>query len=173
MTLTEILVGSIMFAIFAIAISTILSPMVLSFMRANDFAEYNAILDSVGNQISSDLVKASAAPTDATALQVPIGLIPVNNAFRIPIQTSDDIEYTVHAVNGTLLRNGNEVFSEGFYKGKEVDFTVALHPLVPNSYIIVVTIRVPEGATNRFGLSGADLEREFVVRPVLLINDTP
>ena len=64
MSLMEILVGSLMFAMIAVTVSAVLAPMMMSFSRAADFAEYNTLLDNVGNRIASDLAKSSGIPTD-------------------------------------------------------------------------------------------------------------
>ena len=158
MTLTEILVGSIMFALFSIAISTILSPMVLAFMRANDFAEYNALLDAVGNQIASDMVRASEAP-----------VLPAQDDITIQIPGEGAVRYTIDAAEGTLLRNGIPVFPEGFQRGKRVNFIVTLP--AAGSYNIFVEITPRDGA-NRVGLSNAEQFRNYLVRPLSMINDT-
>jgi len=175
MTLMEILVGSIMLAVFAVAISMIIPPMLLAFMRANDFAEYNALLDSVGNQIVSDVVRASDPLTTAPAgggAQVEIaGAVTGVDNVTIPITGAGNVEYSISA-QGTLERGGAEVFPQGFYKGKEIGFTIRAHEDMDGAYEIVVIIR-PLAGGNRFGLSGVDLERVFVARPLQLIDDTP
>jgi len=173
MTLTEIIVGGIMFAIFAIAISSILSPMVLAFMRANDFAEYNKILDSVGNQIVSDLVKATGVPTFEPTADNGRGRL------TIPIETADNVVYGI-TQNGALCRivptpaGGEEiieVFPEGFYKGKQIRLEFN-NPArinnvnVPGCYSIVVHVQ-PRAGGNTFGLSGSDLSREYLARPLV------
>ena len=183
MTLTEILVGGIMFAVFAIAISAIVSPMVLALMRASDFAEYSSLLDAVGNQISTDYVRASEPPTNGAATPAVIaGAVRGVDSVLIPIDGSEDVRYTIHAVDGTLLRNNTPVLPEGFYRGKQVSFTIISStdpdPLIQalnlpqGSYIIRVNISVRANAS-RLALSGAELERDYYVRPILLINDTP
>jgi len=193
MTLTEIIVGGIMFAIFTIAISLILSPMVITFMRANDFAEYNKIMDSVGNQIINDMSKATGQLTSMTInaegnhvvippgthVEIPPNINNTANQLRIPILGSDDVEYTIvnetpgaSGSGGTLMRNDIPVFPEGFYKGKQVNFDVVEVGAGSGVYSIRIFVMPREGG-NTFGISGSDLWRDYVARPLVLINDTP
>ena len=55
LTLMELIVGILMFSIISVAISMLLAPILSSYARANDFAEYNALLDNIANQIIDDI----------------------------------------------------------------------------------------------------------------------
>jgi len=171
MTLTELLVGSIMLALFAIAISAILTPMVFAFMRANDFAEYNGLLDSVGNQISSDLVRATGLPNNGATPAVDItGASIATNEVVISVAGEGDIRYTI-GPDGTLRRNNIDVFPEGYQRGKLVGFVVREVPGEPGCFSVEITIRPRPGAA-RAGMHVTDFQsRIFFVRPLTMIND--
>jgi len=150
-------------------------------------------MDAVGNQIVSDIVKATEPLTNDATLpaaighsaghtDVPPGTYPLitnpANHLRIPIATSDDVVYSIvndataaTGVGGTLMRNGVPVFHEGFYKGKQVNFEIIqLDSEDSGIYSIRVFIMPREGG-NTFGISGSDLWRDYVARPLALIND--
>jgi len=162
MTLTEILVGSIMLALFSIGITAVISPMISSFLRANDFSEYNAFLDAVGNRIVTDFVRSTDAP------------VIVNNdmqpSLTLKVGGLEDIVYNIHNTDGTLLRNSEPVFPEGFYRGKQIGFNVVEHDDIEGCYILTVRVRA-RANSNRLISSNADQPRVFYVRPLALIND--
>jgi len=151
MSLMEILVGSLMFALIAITVTAVLSPMMLTYMRANDLAEYNKLLDNVGNIIVSDLSRASEA-------------LPVSgeNSVVITVSRGNTVEYT--AYGGSLLRNGDPVFPAGFYKGKTVSFDVS--ETTPG-YTVTVTV----SSTGRPAAVGVTLERDYSALPLMLIEN--
>jgi len=147
MSLIEILVGSLMFGLVAITVTSVMAPMMLAFSRANDLAEYSMLLDNVGNQIASELAQASKVTS-------------VN-----PLEVETHMGEVVYSINdGSLERNGVPVFAPEFYKGKIVNFTVETDS---SGYIIVVEV----GPSNRWGSIGATLERSYAVR-LLIDNST-
>jgi hypothetical protein len=154
MSLMEILVGSLMFAMIAVTVSAVLAPMMMSFSRAADFAEYNTLLDNVGNRIASDLAKSSGIPTDLGELDM----------VGISINSENDVIYTISEAEGILLRNGTQVFPPGMYRNKRVSFIV--FDTAPG-----FTIEVTVNPTDRPGTMGATISREYAVRPIRLIQD--
>ena len=147
----EILVGSLLFALIAITVTAVLSPMMLTFMKANDFAEYNKLLDNVGNIIVSDISRASEKLTEFG-----------ENNVVIAVSRGNTVEYTV--LDGSLERNGEPVFPAGFYKNKTVSFNVS--ETTPG-YTVTVTI----SSEDRPAAVGVTLEREYSVQPLMLIGN--
>jgi len=143
-TLIEIIVGMFLLSMVVLTVSAVITPMMKTFTTANDFAEYNTLLDSVGNRIVSDMAQSSAI-TNLDPLTIVIN--------------SEAIVYT--DTGGSLQRNGVPVFPEGFYRRKAIDFNVTG---TPPGFIVEVTIS-PSGG---FGTSGATITREYAVRPLLL-----
>ena len=156
LSLMEILVGSLMFALIAAMVSAVLAPMMLAYSRANDFAEYNTLLDIVGNRIANDMAQSS----DIQQLD------PLTMVVRGSV-----ITYTVE--NGILLMSidnddptptSTPVFPPRFYRGKTIDFSV---DVTPPGYTIEVTIGPAQGQA----AIGASISREYAVRPLLLIQN--
>jgi len=58
-TLIEVLVVCVLFAIIAVTAISVLSPMLRAYARANEIAEYNLLLDNVGNTIVSSMMQAA------------------------------------------------------------------------------------------------------------------
>lgn len=157
-TLIEILVGSSLFAIIAATAFAALTPMMLAFSRANDIAEYNMILDTVGNRIVSDMAQASNV----------IGTLPSTDTITLTIRGSSTVVYFIQ--NGILHRRigtGADpvpVFPPDFYGGKTVSFTV--EGTKPD-YTVIVTVNPAE---DRMGATAAVVTREYAVRPLRLIS---
>lgn len=143
MSLIEILVGSLLFGIVAMTVTAVLAPMLMAMSRANDFAEYNTLLDNAGNQIVSDMAGASEVKS--------------NNPLEFTVQ-GKDVEYT--APEGILLRNNIPVLPEEFYRGKTIAFTV--NGTSPN-FMIEVTV----GPSGRWGSIGAEISRDYAVRLII------
>jgi len=110
MTLIELIVGLVVFTIILTTVSAILAPILGFYSKANELAESSTLADSIASQIIGDLSNA----TKLSNLDDDIITMTVNNP--------DDVEYTVDA-GGVLLRNGFEVLTESFYKGKGVSFS--------------------------------------------------
>jgi len=152
MSLMEILVGSLMFAIVAITVAAVIAPMMMAFSRANNFAEYNTMLDSVGNQIVSDIARSTAAPVAG------------DSVVAITINSDSDVVYTVE--DGVLMRNGVPVFSEGFNRGKTISFIVTEDTL-NNGVGYSVAVTVTSGSE-----TGMTIERPYAVRPLMLNQES-
>ena len=147
----EILVGSLMFALIAITVTAVLSPMILTFMRANDLTEYNKVLDNVGNIIVSDISRASEA-------------LPASGENNVAITVSNGNTVVYTAPGGSLLRNGEPVFPPGFYKNKTVSFEVSQ---TTPGYTVTVTV----SSEGRPAAVGVTLERDYSVLPLMLIEN--
>ena len=148
MTLIEILIGSLLFAIVTATATAVLAPMMQAFSRANDLAEYNILLDNVGNKLVSEISQASEIKSE--------------DPLRLVIQ-GNIIEYTVH--NGSLERNGLPVFPQGFYEGKSIGFQITAD--APDVIIAVTVFPSDEGR----GVSAATITRTYAVKPLIMIQD--
>jgi len=151
MSLMEILVGTLMFALIAVTVTAVLAPMMLTFMRANDLAEYNKLLDNVGNIIVSDISRASEALPESG-----------ENSAVITVSTGNTVVYTAPA--GSLLRNGEPVFPAGFYKGKTISFNVSK---TTPGYTVTVTV----SSAGRPAAVASTLERDYSALPLMLIEN--
>ena len=158
-TLVELLVGLVIFGIISVAVAASLAPTLFAFMRANDFAEYNILLDNIANQIINDLSQSTEEPEFA-------------EAGDWGSAGWNDLSITKHAVRvrytvggaGILLRDlGGDpfpVFSEEFYKRKTVAFKLNTFSTDPLAYTLTVRL---ENINRDF-----DIEREYAVRPLIL-----
>jgi len=150
-TLMEVIVASLMFAIVAIAATTAMAPMLRFQMRANDIAEVNSIFDNVANVIIRDLSSASDVINYGT-----------DDILEVSIPTLGDIELSIApdpANNNllALLRNGVSVLPAGYFRNNAVSFNVT----EPSTGVFNVRISV----TDITGMT----ERNFVVRPLMMI----
>jgi len=178
-TLIELIVGLVIFGIISTAVATLLAPTLFAFMRANDFAEYNILLDNLANQIISDLTQSTERPTPVltNGSEQPDGTW--NN---VTITTpAARVRYTVAGTDnrGILVReiNGDPqpVFTEDFYRRKLVSFKLeyADHIItegipadeIPPSYKLTVRLE----HTNR----DFEIQREYAVRPLILNQHSP
>jgi len=176
-TIFELIIGILMFAIISVIASMLLAPILSSFTRANDFAEYNALLDNIANQIISDMSQSTRqpelrAPGPTPGVFPPGVFTPENHGLFLTIFTQNrTIRY---AVNGGILQievgrtppPGNlpiwePVFSEDFYKRKNVSFRVVADN--PENTAYILTVRLTER-----GNAGFVIERDYAVRPLML-----
>jgi len=158
MTLMEIMVGSMLFGLVAMTVTAALAPMMLAFNRANDFAEYNLVMDTVANRLTSEIAQASS--------------IDISNSAELKVVTSiGEIRY--HVNNGQLWQifksgpvgttsPGIEVFPDDFYKGKQISFTVTHEPPIsPETTSQNYTVTIDISST---GPSGATATRTYAAR---------
>lgn len=162
-TLVELIVGIIIFAIISLAVSMLLTPTLFAYMRANDFAEYNSLLDNIANQIISDLSQSTAPPNP----------VPATDAVTIITRTRN-FNYIVNADGVLQLEGVNvagnpeffDVFTADFYKRKRVSFTITADPAVPFVYLLTVTLTGDDGQGQ--GNQGFEISRDYAVRPIML-----
>jgi type II secretory pathway pseudopilin PulG len=129
-SLIEIIVGSLMFAIVAISASAAMAPMLRAYAAANEFAEHNTLINNVANQIISDLSRATGTPASLTGETNEV--LTGGTGLVIPTRTGD-VTYTIGDAgdhHGVLLlrdaASGNvvPVFPRGYYRNKHVSFSV-------------------------------------------------
>ncbi|MCL2424793.1 MAG: type II secretion system GspH family protein [Oscillospiraceae bacterium] len=143
-TLIEVIVVCVLFAIIATTAISVLSPMLKAYARANDIAEYNLLLDNVGNTIVSSMMQASDVKN-------------ITDNSVIMIVDSSLITYSV--VDGILQKNDSIVFPKNFYKGKDVSFVVTPATDAPD---FLITVTVSSSST------GASISRSYAVNPPLM-----
>lgn len=149
LTLTELLAGMLIFTIVALSVTAILSPSLRVYIKANELAECNTLLDNLANQIISDLSEAI----------VPLDLPDIDNELLITTDPSYDIIYTVSS-DGVLLKNGNPVLAKDFYKKKSVHFSCVSAESSEIAYTLTVIIMSDK--------DGEMIRREYAVKPIAL-----
>jgi len=163
LTLIELVVGLIIFGIISVAISMILAPTLFAYMRANDFAEYNALLDNVANHMINDISQITDI-IDENELGSWIDG-DTNTGVITLLQSTQIIQYTVNE-NGALIKD-HPVFSEDFYKSKKLSVRIDYSDTntATNDIAYILTIRLTEDNTmsNLF-----QIEREYAVKPLII-----
>jgi len=158
-TLMELIVGMVIFAIISISISMVLTPTLSAFRRANDFAEYNALLDNIANQIIGDLSQSVREPDFEPDVDIDDNVLTIHLNAKV-------VRYYIN--NGVLWREVGDtampVFTEDFYHRKSL--SIAFAPVDADdtdfvSYTLTITIRENGGA-------GFEVSRDYVIRPLLL-----
>jgi len=159
LTLIEVIVGSLLFGLVAITVFTVIAPMMQAFMISNDLAEYNMVLDSVGNKITSEIAQASE-------------VTPVANGVVVTTDAGDTYYYVDG--NGVLRRtsgnipgdNDEFVFQPGFYRGKSAVFEV-----IGDADSPLYTVNVTVSSTGGRAASSATRERAYTVRSLLIMSN--
>ena len=158
MTLIELMIGLVVFAIVSTAASAIMLPILNAYVNANELAEINTLMDNLSAELLSDLADATAVQYRASD-----GALVIESGVR-PTTT-----YTVDG-NGRIMRNGNSLFDELFYRRKTVSLEYSeTSPVTTNhTFTTQVVVRI-----SLFGQGGQQLgQREYAVRPLgLLANN--
>ena len=156
MTLMEIIIGAMLFGMVVMTVSAVLAPLMMAARRANDFAEYNQILDSIGNRIVSEMAQSEITATGT------------NTVTMTRDDGATEIEFSVAGAgaSGVLQRalDGNTaapVFPGNFYRGKTISFEV--NGTAPD-FTVDVTVHA-DGVIGR-----AEIVRTYAVRPLLMTN---
>ena len=167
-TLIELIVGLVIFGIISTAVATLLAPMLFAFIRANEFAEYNILLDNLANQIISDLSQSTEPPGFVAGGDQPDGTW--NN---VTITTPAAIvRYTVEGADnrGILIREINgephRVFTEDFYRRKLVSFKLN-YLIDADTPSYTLTVRLDHVNRN------FEIERVYAVKPLILNQYEP
>jgi prepilin-type N-terminal cleavage/methylation domain-containing protein len=154
-TLMELIVGVVIFAIITTAVSAVLAPMLRAYSHANELAELNALLDTIANPIKNDM-------SDATD---PLEKLGIDNEILIPINTNT-IKYTIGG-DGVLLCSVNDsppmpVLPKTFYNNKSVDFRVIRIDPPEAAYTLTIIIRSDRDDGREMA------RRDYAVRPLVL-----
>ena len=165
MTLMELIVGIMMFTIISIAVSMMLAPILSSFTKANDFAEYNALLDNIANHLINDISQSTSGPvfTEGDWAEDDHGIFLTvftqNRVIRYAVMGGILQREGLDADNNTLLF---DVFSEDFYRRKLVSFMIETDETTDiTAYFI--TVRLTER-----GNVGFEIQRQYAVRPLIM-----
>ncbi|MDR2590103.1 MAG: hypothetical protein LBC71_03850 [Oscillospiraceae bacterium] len=163
-SLMEILVGSLIFSLVAMTVTSVLAPMMMAFNRANSLAEYSTVLDAVGNQIANDIMRGTVVAVEADGED--------NGYVMIHVRTEGTIEYRTALVDGVNVLQRRisptppndfvSVFAPGFYRAKDVTFEVIPEDDIEQGFSIVVT--VDSFNHRRRGAAGGEIIRTFAVR---------
>jgi len=155
MTLMEILLGSLLFGMVVMTVSAVLAPMMMTARRANDLAEYNQVLDTIGNKITSEMSQGEVSNPN------------IINTVTNTVTITTDAGVVVYSIAGgppgTLRRtlNGTETFTfhDDFYRGKTVNFEVALIAGSTTDFNVSITVQSTGSA--------AVITRTYAVRPMM------
>jgi len=146
MSLLEVLVVCVLFALIAAMATAVISPMLKAYARANEIAEYNMILDNVGNTLVNNIAQASVIESfEDDSVSMIVG--------------SSMLIFDIY--DGSLQKNGRKVFSQNFYKGKSISFTIT-PTLDESSYLVDVTVTSDS--------TGVAISRSYAVRPLMMID---
>jgi len=150
LTLMELLVAALLFAIIAATAMMVITPIMLAYSRANSLAEYNTVLDSVGNVIVSELAGARQNP------------LPVFDGDSLTFTSGSGSVVIFDFEDGHLRRNESPVFPAGFYGGKTISFDVddSNFPV----FVIEVTVIPSDTPVSAY----SEISRDFAVRPLML-----
>ena len=168
LTLMELIVGILMFTIISITISMLLAPILMSYTRANDFAEYNALLDNIANRIVNDLSQSTMPPV----FTPDPGPWAQDDGIFLEVFTNNRI--IRYALSGGVLQRADrldaagdpdlhDVFSEDFYRRKDVSFMLEEADENPDFTGYRLTVRLTERRT-----AGFQIYREYAIRPLML-----
>ena len=158
----EIIVGMLLFGMVVMTVTAAISPLMLAYRRANDLAEYNQILDAIGNRITSEMAKADEIN----------GITSGTNSVTI---RNNAIPTTFSIVNGHLFiqRGSNPatpVYQPEFYRGKVLGTQAAgggtgllVGGTSPN-FTLTITVSSQTSGAN----VGAEISRTYAVRPLLM-----
>ena len=105
MTLTELLVGMVIFSIITAASTAVLGPTLNAFGKANDLAEINMLLDNLIAEMEMDIARATGIEISGNELTITTNTGPV--------------EYQVSG-SGYLEKNGRLVLRQAYYRNMRV-----------------------------------------------------
>lgn len=176
----EILVGSLIFTMVAMTVSSVMAPIMMAFNRANSLAEYSTVLDSVGNQIANDIMRGVVLETE------PDLTLPINSVFpddyddgyvMILVRTEGTIEYRTALVGGLQILQRRispataftDVFARDFYRAKNVSFQVTEADDIEQGFNIEVTVDSFNQMSR--GAAGGSITRTFAVRTMFTESD--
>jgi len=161
-TIMEVVVGSLLFGMVALTLTAAISPLMMAYRRANDLAEFNQVLDAIGNRITSEVSQASSITYAA-------------GTGRLTLSVSAPNDVIFEFVDGQLIRSqlvsgvyvSIPVYHNDFYQGKDLSFVgVTIPSPIPNANPnITINLEVSSRAGG-FARSGATITREYAVRPL-------
>jgi prepilin-type N-terminal cleavage/methylation domain-containing protein len=146
-TLTELIAAMLVLSIIMLAVSMVFVPLFNAYVRANNFAEINTILDNISAVILSDLANAAEVPV----FEEDEGMLTIEARPRV--QYSMDGDIIVRDVGG---RGSQPIFHEGFYRNN----SVRIDDYSDDTLTLVL------GELRRDGTFGEIVRRSYAVRPL-------
>jgi len=162
-SLMEIIVGMLLFGMVVMTMTAAISPLMLAYNRANDLAEYNQILDAIGNRITSDMAKASSIDpftSDTDSLTNNITMVIDNITVRYSLNANGQL----HIQRGSsvaTLETATPVYQQEFYRGKSIG--IAATGTSPNFFLEVTVTSTDSGRH-----TGSKITRPYAVQPLLM-----
>jgi len=161
-TLIEVVIGLVIFGIISVAAAAVLAPSLFAFMRANDFAEYNNLLDNLANQIISDLSQSTETPVFIEDdWDSDVSITQNTRVINYTVADAGDLRNTMILFRQVGNAEPSPVFSEDFYKRKNVSFKIETNE-TEAAVVYLLTVRLQSQSGN------LDIEREYAVRPLVL-----
>ncbi len=162
MTLVELVIGMIVFAIITLAVVTVMMPMLRVYAESNDLAEINALVDSVGSQIVKDMTGMDSPLTPIAPSTTLVSPGASNVSFSTSIYS---ISYGTAPITGVFQQNGAPMFDERYYKQKTISvmFSQKSAADVGTAVVYDVTITI-----TRRGEVNPMTTRVFTVKPPIL-----
>jgi len=152
-SLMELIVGMMLFGMVALTVTAAISPLMMAYRRANDLAEYNQILDVIGNRVAGEMAKATSITTGTDTLT-----LVVDNVTVVYSLNSGHLQVQRGTAAATL------VYQAEFYRGKTISFDFTGSVPADRTYFFNLTVT----STALSGTSGATLTRPYAVRPLLM-----
>ncbi|MCL2719527.1 MAG: type II secretion system GspH family protein [Lachnospiraceae bacterium] len=175
LTLVELMVGIMIFAVITTSAMSIFAPMLRTMLRATEIAEYNTLFDNIANIIVSDLASSTAGPvlSGADVRLNPGGTLEDftwtngQDLLWLTINFPQAVVYTADG-DGVLLRNGNPLLPQMFLnQGTAATFVC----------VEVLTLDAANNVTERFYrltltlsniIGDGGITRDYIVRPLVL-----
>lgn len=191
LTLIELIVGMLMFAIIVTTVTMMMAPTMNLFSRTTDLAERNALLDNIANMIINDMETATRelqtesinnytefAAIDADTYMTIWAMgnaAPVGLRTAQPVISSDDNEiiiihnlnnrvvYSINNNENVLLRDGRQVLSQDYHRNMSVSYTLERRPGEGAAYNLTLTLSsMVEGREND------TVQRVYAVKPLAI-----
>jgi prepilin-type N-terminal cleavage/methylation domain-containing protein len=161
-TMMELIVAMLVFSVIMAATSAVFAPILRSFIRANNLAEANTMLDNLSAIILADINNASGVTLPAIGIDPPGG--DTANGDTLTINAGFVIEYDVNG-GGHVIRNtpfgSGPVLDPRYYRDAWVSFSWEWDPEDPNGLVaLTFTVSHPDGWTHT---------RTYAARPMGLM----
>jgi len=190
MTLVELMAGMLVFVFITLAASVVVTPTLRAYMLANDLAESNALLDTLANQLTENLSRAtervSGAPlvltgNPADTDEITFKMWPFVMTYFVATdgEQRGALHQTMRIIGSEAPPGPHEivdlpVLDKVFYNRKSVEVELveiitcdppcgdADHPGCPIAYEITLTI------TRDHEDNSPMVSRTYAVRPIVL-----
>ena len=153
MTLVEVLVGMLVFAILATCVTWILIPITKFYTQTNDLSETNLLLDNLSDQMLDDLWGAIDVAASGTSLTIRTNADTV--VYDIGIDENE----------GLLCKDERPIFERKYYKGKTINLEYLdteenpISGTAPSAFIIRITLLSDGTAVE---------SRDYAAKPLVL-----